>query len=164
MAGRRRAHRSRPRRTGSAAAAKKGGSRGASPSAPLLGPSIVKERGGETPRDEPGEPHSPGLLLFGGGFVSCKDLLAPHSLLFASHSLAFAPHSPGFEPFEGEKKRRDLHLERSEGEGMSRSPAFASLDRPFAPHSLAFAPHSPGFEPFEGEKKRRDLHLERREG
>ena len=116
------------------------------------------------PRDELGEPHSPGLLLFGGGFVSCKDLLAPHSLLFASHSLAFAPHSPGFEPFEGEKKRRDLHLERREGEGMSRSPAFASLDRPFASHSLAFAPHSPGFESFEGEKKRRELHLERREG
>src|SRR3954451_11583622 len=103
-----------------------------SPSAPLLGPSIVKERGGEAPRDEPGEPHSPGLLPFGGGFESCEDL-------FASHSLLFASHSPGFEPSEGEKKRRDLHLERREGEGMRHSPAFASSDRPFASHSPEIA-------------------------
>src|SRR4051812_22341574 len=128
-----------------------------SPSAPRLGPSIVKERGGEAPRDEPGEPHSPGLLPFGGGFVSREDLFAPHSLLFASHS-------PGFEPSEGEKKRRELHLERREGEGMSHSPGFASSELPFASHSLGFEPHSPGFAPSEGEKKRRELHLERREG
>jgi len=89
--------------------------------------------------------------------VSCEDLFAPHSLPFASHS-------PGFEPSEGEKKRRELHLERREGEGMSRSPGFASSDLPFASHSLGFEPHSPGFEPSEGEKKRRELHLERREG
>jgi hypothetical protein len=59
--------------------------------------------------------------------VSCEDLFAPHSLPFASHSLAFAPS-------EGEKKCRDLHLERREGEGMSHSPAFAPSDRPFASH------------------------------
>src|SRR5947208_6499643 len=117
-----------------------------SPCAPRLGPSIVKERGGEAPRDEPGEPHSPGLLPFGGGFVSREDLFVSHSLLFALHSLGFAP-------FEGETKRRDLHLERREGEGMRHSPAFAPSDRPFASHSLLLAPHSPSFEPFEGEKK-----------
>src|SRR5262249_9221761 len=44
------------------------------------------------------EPHSPGLLLFEGGFVSREDL-------FASHSLLFASRSPAFEPSEGEKKR-----------------------------------------------------------
>jgi hypothetical protein len=89
--------------------------------------------------------------------VSCEDLFTSHSLLFEPHSLLFASHSPAFAPSESEKKRRDLHLERREGEGMSRSPAFASSDRPFASHS-------PAFEPSEGEKKCRDLHLERREG
>ena len=60
--------------------------------------------------------------------MSCEDLFALHSLLFASHS-------PGFAPSEGEKKRRELHLERREGEGMSHSPAVAPSDRPFASHS-----------------------------
>jgi hypothetical protein len=136
---------------------KKVGAGERSPSASRLGPSIVKERGGEAPRIEPGEPHSPGLLPFGGGFVSREDL--------------FASHSPGFEPFEGEKKCPELHLEKREGEGMSHSPAFASSDRPFASHSPEIArldelcvPRSPGFAPSEGETKRRELHLERREG
>src|SRR5262249_47443429 len=40
---------------------------------------------------------------------------------------------------EGEKKRRDLPLARRDGEGMSRSPAFASSDRPFASHSPEIA-------------------------
>jgi hypothetical protein len=84
--------------------------------------------------------------------------------LFAPHSLAFAWNSPGFAPPEGEKKRRELHLERREGEGMSHSPGFASSELPFASHSLGFEPHSPGFAPSEGEKKRCELHLERREG
>ena len=132
-----------------------------SPSAPLLGPSIVKERGGEAPRDEPGEPHSPGLLPFGGGFVSCKDLFAPHSLLFVSHSLLFEAHSllfeahsPGFAPSEGEKKCRDLHLERREGEGMSHSLAFAPSDRPFASHSPEIARLDELFAPSEEEGTR----------
>src|SRR5436305_3691266 len=142
MAGRRRTHRSRPRRTGCVAAARKGGSRGAFPVRSPAETSIVKERGGEAPHDEPGEPHSPGLLPFGGGFVSCEDLFASRSLLFGPRSLLFASHSPAFEPSEGEKKRRDLHLERREGEGMSRSLGFAPSDLPFASHSPPFASHS----------------------
>jgi hypothetical protein len=107
---------------------KKVGAGERSPSAPRLGPSIVKERGGETPRDEPGEPRSPVPLPSGEGFTSCKDLFAPRSPLFA-------PHSPTFEPSEGEGERRELHLGRRDGEVVSRSLAFAPPDRPFAARS-----------------------------
>ena len=110
-----------------------------SPSAPLLGPSIVRERGGEAPRVKAGEPHSPGLLPFGGGFVSCEDLFASRSLLFGPRSLLFASHSLAFAPSEGEEKRRDLQLERREGEGMSHSLAFEPSDLPFASHSPEIA-------------------------
>ena len=62
-----------------------------------------------------------------------------HSPAFASSDRPFASHSPAFEPSEGEKKCRDLHLERREGEGMSHSLGFAPSDRPFAPHSPEIA-------------------------
>ena len=100
--------------------------------------------------------------------MSCKDLFAPHSLLFASrsllfvshsllfeaHSLLFEAHSPGFAPSEGEKKCRDLHLERREGEGMSHSLAFAPSDRPFASHSPEIARLDELFAPSEEEGTR----------
>jgi hypothetical protein len=46
--------------TRSVAAAIQGGSRRAVPVRSRLEPSIVNEPGGEAPRVEPGEPHSPG--------------------------------------------------------------------------------------------------------
>ena|SRR5436309_1701170 len=73
---------------------------------------------------------------------------------FASHSPAFEPRSPGFAPSEGEKKRRDLRLERREGEGMSHSPAFASSDRLFASHSPEIARLDELFAPSEEEGTR----------
>jgi hypothetical protein len=97
-----------------------------SPSVLRLGPSIVKERGGETPRAEAGKPHSPVLLPFGEDFTSFKDLFASRSLFFEPHSLRFTPRFLSFEPSEGEGTRRELHVERRE--------------EPFASHSLAFEP------------------------
>jgi hypothetical protein len=96
---------------------KKVGAEERSPSAPLLGPSIVKEPGGEAPRVEAGEPHSPVLLPSGGDFASFKD--------------RFAPLSPAFAPSEGDGERRELHRGRLEGEAVRRSLAFAPPDRPF---------------------------------
>src|SRR3954463_718938 len=93
-----------------------------SPSAPRLGPSIVNERGDEAPRVEPGEPHSPDLLPFGGGFVSCEDL--------------FAPRSPVCKPSTGETKCRGRHLGRRDGKAVSRAAACAPSDRLLAAHSL----------------------------
>jgi hypothetical protein len=117
----------------------------ATPSAPRLGPSIVNERGDEAPRIEAGAPHSPVSLLSGGDFASCKDLFAPRSLLFEPHSLLFEPHSPlfasrspAFESFEGEGKRRELHVERREELFEGHSTAFKSPQEPFASHSPEF--------------------------
>src|SRR3954451_15473347 len=62
-----------------------------------------------------------------------------HSPAFASSDRPFASHSPAFAPSEGEKKCRDLHLERREGEGVSHSLGFAPSDRPFASHSPEIA-------------------------
>jgi hypothetical protein len=94
------------------------------PSAPRLEPSIVKERGGEAPRDRAGEPHSPVPLPFGEDFASFKDL--------------FASHSPLFEPFEAEKKRRELRFERREELFVRHSPAFEPPEGLFASHSPSF--------------------------
>ena len=105
------------------------------PSAPRLGPSNVKEREGEAPRDEAGEPHSPVPLPSGGGFASSKDLLASHS--------------PSFEPSEGERKRRELPVERRDELAVSRSPSFE-------PHSLLFAARSPEREGLEEWGMRRE--------
>jgi len=138
-----------------------GGAGERSPSVLRLGPSIVKERGGEAPRAEAGEPHSPVLLPSGGDFTSFKDLFAsrsprfePHSLRFAprslpfeAHSLRFAPRSPAFEPSEGEGKRRELRFER-------REELFASHSLLFVWHSLLFASHSPELERREEEGTR----------
>ena len=81
--------------------------------------------------------------------MSCEGLFASRSLLFGPRSLLFASHSPAFAPSEGEKKRRDLHLERREGEGMSHSLGFAPSDRPFASHSPEIARLDELFAPFE---------------
>jgi hypothetical protein len=86
---------------------------------------MVKERGGEAPRDKAGEPHSPVLLPSGGGFTAFKDL--------------FAPRSPGFEPSEVEGMGRDLRFERREELFASHSLAFASLEGLFVPRSPELA-------------------------
>ena len=52
-----------------------------SPSAPLLGPSIVNERGGEAPRVQAGEPLSPVPLPSGGDFAAFIELFEPRSPL-----------------------------------------------------------------------------------
>jgi hypothetical protein len=56
---------------------KKVGAEERSPSAPLLEPSIVKEPGGEAPRFEAGEPHSPVPLPSGGDFAAFNEPFAP---------------------------------------------------------------------------------------
>ena len=104
-----------------------------SPSTPLLGPSIVKEREGEAPRVEAGEPHSPVPLPSGEGFASFKDLFAPRSLLFEAHS-------PLAEPSEEERMELAGLFEsctsrgtEPDSWGMSHSPLFGS-------HSLGGTP------------------------
>src|SRR3954469_5054336 len=114
-----------------------------SPSAPLLGPSIVKERGDEAPRDKAGEPHSPVLLPFEGGFASCKDLFAPHSPFLTSRQGPRAAHSPLFEPSEEEGMDREGFLQSCTSQevkpdlgGMPRDLRGMSHSPPFVSHCL----------------------------
>src|SRR3954469_23054600 len=129
-----------------------------SPSAPLLGPSIVKELGDEAPCDKAGEPHSPVLLPFEGDFASFKDLFAPHSPAFASCEDLFEPHSLLFASLKDPFAPHSLLFASREDPFASHSLPFVSREEPFAPHSLLFAslkdpfaPHSPLFTSREGQ-------------
>jgi hypothetical protein len=100
-----------------------------SPSAPLLGPSIVKERGGEAPRGEAGEPHSPGPLPFGGDFAAFNELFEPLSPRLETRQDGFEAHSPLSAPLplppqwrEASTGPRSPLLASREGWGAAHSP------------------------------------------
>ena len=99
-----------------------------SPSAPLLGPSIVKEPGSEAPRVEAGEPHSPGPLPFGGDFAAFNELFEPLSLRLEPRLDRFEPHSALSAPLSLPPKRREASTEPL-------SPLLASREGPREIHS-----------------------------
>jgi hypothetical protein len=126
---------------------KKAGAEERSPSAPLLGPSIVKEPGGEAPRIEAGEPHPPSSLPSGGDFAAFNEPFeprsprlearqghfAPRSLSLASLSLPFRRREPAIGPHslllasrEGRGTAHSPPGEPSEGQGMERESLFGS--------------------------------------
>jgi hypothetical protein len=111
------------------AAAKKVGAEERSPSAPLLEPSIVKEPGGEAPRDEAGEPLSPVPLPSGGEFAELDELFEPLSLRLEPRSDRFELHSELSAPLS-------LPSQRREASNGPRSPLLASREGPEEIHSL----------------------------
>jgi hypothetical protein len=148
------------------AAAIKVGAEERSPSAPRLGPSIVKELGGKAPRGKAGEPHSPVPLPSGGDFAAFNEPCQPRSPRLEARQDFFAPHSlpDGRSEERGNEARKALrlmHIARSRTRSLGNTLGSPG-NEPFPASRISFSPgkavQCPGNASLEGLPVSSNLH------